>query len=174
MANLGNKTVDYRVYDRTGGKATLVGDITNYKRPTIANLTETMKGAGILGEIEIPTYAQLASMDIEFSYKRNNKEIISLFSQSGKEIEVRSVVDVLDTTTGKTHTESHKEIIRVLPKELGLGQAETNTTTDGSAKFTVVYYNYIIDGVSVIEIDKLNGVCKIMGTDYAAVYKEAL
>jgi P2 family phage contractile tail tube protein len=170
----GNKTIQYAIYDRTNGRPEFVTDTSSYKRPSLEMLTDTVKGAGIMGEIDLPTISQLGSMEAEISFKKSNKKAVELFSQKSHNLEIRWASDALDSSNGSMKTEANKEIIKGIPKKLDLGNIETNTANEGTLTFEIVYFQYIINGAAVIEIDKLNNVFKINGVDYAETIRQAL
>jgi len=171
---LGNKTIQYAIYDRTSGKPEYVGDTASYKRPSLEMLTDTIKGAGIMGEIDFPTLGQLGAMEAEISFKKSNKKAVELFGQKSHDLEIRWVVDALDSSDASIKAEANKEIIKCLSKKLDLGNIETNATNEGTLTVEILYYQYIINGESVVEIDKLNNVFKINGVDYASQIRQAL
>ena len=171
---LGNKTIQYSIYDRTNGRPEYVGDTSSYKRPSLEMLTDTIKGAGILGEIDLPTLGQIGALEAEISFKKSNKKAVEIFGQKSHSLEIRWASDLLDSSNGQIKAEQNKEIIRCLPKKLDLGKVETNTSNEGTLTLEVLYYQYIINGETLIEIDKLNNVLKVNGVDYAAAIRQAL
>ena len=171
---LSNKTIQYSIYDRTNGRPDYVGDTSSYKRPSLEMLTDTIKGAGIMGEIDLPTIGQLGSLEVEIAFKKSNKKAIEMFSQKSHEIESRWVSDSIDSSNASLKTDANKEIIKGIPKKLDLGSIETNTANEVSLALEVLYYQYIVNGESLIEIDKLNNVMKILGVDYAKAIRQAL
>ena len=115
-----NKTIQYSIYDRTeGGNPVFVADTTKVKRPEIALLTETLKGSGIMGEIDFPTMGQLGSMSYEITFKRTNKNAVVFFGQKTQQFETRWVSDVFDTSDAKFATCANKEIVKAVPKSIG-------------------------------------------------------
>lgn len=170
----GNKTLQYKAYDRTKGKPEFMPDVTSYKRPDIEEMTDTISGAGIMGEIDLPTLGQLSSLEVEFGFRRANKKSIELFAQEAHEIEVRWVTDVLDTAGAKITTCANKDIIKTVPKKLSLGNIETNSTNEATVSMECIYFKHIQDGETLIEIDKLNNVFIVNGVDYAKAIREAL
>ena len=171
---LGNKTIQYAIYDRSPGRPDYICDTSSYKRPSLENLTDTIKGAGILGEIDMPSLGQLGSMELEITYKRSNVKAIELFGQKSQHIETRWVTDALNSVNGSIKTDSNKEIIKCIPKKLDLGSIEANATNEVTGTYEIIYYQYIVNGESLIEIDKLNNVFKIRGIDYAEAIRKAL
>lgn len=171
----GNKTIQYSIYNRgNGGKAEFITDTTSIKRPSLEVMTDTVKGAGITGEIDLPTFGQLSAMEYEISFKRTNEKAVDLFGQKTQHIETRWVTDVLNTTSGNIVTCANKEIIKGVPKKLDLGNIETNSNNEASVTLEILYYKFIQDGKSLIEIDKLNNVFIVNGIDYAKSIREAL
>lgn len=171
----GNKTVQYSIYDRTeGGKPEFVADTTNLTRPSFVMLSDTIKGAGINGELDMPTMAQLGSLVYAIAFKRSNKKAVVLFGQKMQHLEVRWVTDVLDSESGKLSTCANKEIIKGYPKKLDLGDIETNKSNETSVELELTYYKFIQNGETLLEIDKLNNVFIVDGWDYAAELREAL
>lgn len=170
----GNKTLQYKIYNRTSGTADFITDTTSYKRPDLEIMTDTISGGGIAGEIDMPTLGQLSSMEIEIGFKRANKKAVELFAQKTQELEIRWVTDVLDTAGAIISTCANKDIIKAIPKKLSLGNIETNATNEASVPLEVIYFKHIQDGEALIEIDKLNNVFIVNGVDYADKIREAL
>lgn len=174
MGKIANKTIQYSVYDKTSGKSESVGDTTSYKRPDIEFLSDTLKGAGIMGEIDFPTLGQIGNLEGEMTFNKSNKQFMSLFSPGTHKIEVRWATDVVNSSDGSVSIEGNKEIIHMIPKTASLGNIETNSTNEATITYTITYYNYLINGESIVEIDKFNNVFKINGTDYSADLRKVL
>ena len=174
MGNIATKTIQYSIYDRTNGTAKYVDDTATYKRPDIEMLTDGFTGAGIMGEIDLPTLGQIGGMEGEITFNRTNQKVVALFSPGSHIIEARWVTNVLDTATGASKIQANKEIITLLPKSLSLGDIEGNETNESTMTYEVVAYEYLIDGKSMIKIDKLNNVFIVNGKDYSAQIRDAL
>lgn len=169
-----NKTIQYALYDRTNGRPKHIADTRTYTRPPISLMTDTFAGAGIMGEIDLPTWGQIQSMEGSLAFKTSDKDSIDLFSPKVHEIEARWVTDALDTSNIVMGTKAHKEIIKYYPKSADLGTIETNTSNEYSLTYEILYYKYIVDGYTVMEIDKLNSVFKVNGVDYYAQIRDSL
>ena len=175
MGKISTKTIQYSVYDKTvKGKTTYVDDTATYKRPDLEMLTDGFTGAGIMGEIDLPTLGQIGSMEGELSFNRTNKKVIKLFAPGSHKIEVRWATNVLNTANGNSAVQANKEILTILPKNLSLGDIEGNETNESSMTYEILVYEYFIDGKSVIKIDKLNNVFKVNGVDYSEQIRKAL
>ena len=174
MSKIATKTIQYAVYDRTGGTAKFVDDTTSYTRPEIAMMSDGIAGSGIMGEIDMPTLGQLDSMEIELVLNKSNERAIAMFAPGAHTAEVRWATNVLDSASGSSAVQANKEIIKYLPKSLGLGDIENNETNECTLTGEVLTYQYIVNGKTLIKIDKLNNVFIVNGKDYSAAIKAAL
>ena len=174
MAKISTKTIQYAIYDRTSGSAKYVDDTQSYTRPEIAMMTDGISGAGIMGEIDLPTLGQLDSMEIEVALNKTNERAVAMFAPGAHTMEVRWVTNVLNTANGNSEIQANKEIIKYLPKTLSLGDIENNETNEGTLTGEVLTYQYIIGGKTVIKIDKLNNVFIVNGKDYSSAIRSAL
>ena len=174
MGVLGNKVINYNVYHKVEKKLSKVDDTTSYKRPSFEYLTDSMKGAGIMGEIDFPAFAQFGAMSVEIALKRTNPKVVAMLTPGVHELEIRWAIDEMDTATGQTRTIANKDILRVLTKSLDTGSIEPNAANENKYAAEVLYINHIQNGRSLFEIDKLNYSYKINGKDYAARIRGAL
>ena len=67
-----------------------------------------------------------------------------------------------------------KHILVVIPKTHTPGTVAPATPENGTGEFAVRYWATYIDGKKVREIDPLNFICLIDGTDYLADVRKAL
>ena len=174
MGKIATKTIQYSIYDRTAGKAKFVDDALTYKRPSIEHLTDTFAGAGIMGEIDLPTLNAIAAMEGEITFNHANEGVIGLATPQVHTIEVRWVTNVLNSSTGNMEIKASKEIISYLPKNFELGEIENNETNESTLTYEILKYEYIMNGQSKIKTDKLNNVYMINGKDYSAQVRNAL
>lgn len=170
----GNKTIQYALYDRTEGGRKFVQDTTDVTRPDLEFATDTLKGAGILGEIELAALAQLKSMSHVITLNRSNPRSVALLEPKTHELELCWVTDVLDSTRGKLRASQNKEIFKAIPKKMSGGKVENGSNEGVTLELEDIYYKFIQDGESICEIDKLNNVCIINGVDYAKEIRQGL
>lgn len=173
MSKFASKTAQYAVYDRTNGTAKYVDDTLSYKRPEIAMLSDELKGAGIMGTIDLPS-GMLDSLEGELGLNKANDRAIALFAPVSHKIEVRWGTPVLDSASSTRVIQANKDILTMIPKTLDLGTIESNEANEGTLTYEILTFEHIIDGKSKIKIDKLNNVFIIDGKDYSAALKKAL
>lgn len=174
MSNISTKTAMYSIYDKTNGKTKYIGDTNSYKRPDIEMLTDTFTGTGIMGEIDIPTVGQIGAMEGELGFNKTTVEMADLFAPGVHTIESRWVTSVMDTATGNIRMQGNKEIIKIQPKKISLGEVKSNETNEASMTYEILSYQYLIDGKTIIKIDKLNFVFIINGVDYTESIRKLL
>ncbi|MCI1478118.1 MAG: phage major tail tube protein [Clostridium beijerinckii] len=163
MDGISNKVIDYSVYVRNDGKSTKMGDTTSVTLPSVEMLTDTIKGSGISGEIDVPTLGQIGSMETEVALRVSNEKYGTLISAN--ELEYRWVTDVLDPSTGKVSTNNHKAFLKVIPKKHEEGKLESGAAQDGKVTYETLAYKRIINGKEVLNVDKLNGIYAINGVN---------
>ena len=79
-----------------------------------------------------------------------------------------------NTQTGKIETVAAKHVMKVVPKKFAPGKLAAASAADASGEYAVSSYTLYLDGKKVIEIDPLNFVYYINGTDYLADVRKAL
>ena len=163
MDQITNKVIDYTVYVRDSGKATKIPDTTSVTLPSVEKLTDTIKGSGIIGEIDVPTYGQIGSMETEVATRTTNDKWGTLITAN--ELEYRWVTDVINPANGKVTVNSHKAFLKVINKKAEEGKLESGSAQDGSASYEVLAYKRIINGNEILNIDKLNGIFVVNGVD---------
>lgn len=161
---LSNKTVEFRLYADDGdGKLERIEDVTEVKLPEVEKLSDKIKGAGILGEIDMPTLGLISSMDMEVSTRTANENYGILVN--AQKIEVRWVTDKLDSSNCKVGVNAHKAFISVINKKISEGKIAQGDPEDGSITYEVIAYKRTINGKEILNIDKLNGIFAINGAN---------
>lgn len=142
--------------------------------PEISMLTEEIKGAGIAGNIEAVVIGHLEAMTATFSFRTVTDAAIKMTEPRIHNIDCRVAQQVHNTRTGQTTQEAVKHIMRTMPKKLAPGKAAPASTADVSGEHAVYYYAIWKNGKKVTELDPLNYICLINGTDYLAEVRKAL
>ncbi|WP_295163428.1 phage major tail tube protein [Selenomonas sp. F0473] len=165
-----DKLTDYAVF-KDGRLLLGTADIT---LPSISYMSDTIKGPGIGGEVEMPTMSMTSSMDIEINWRTINDDLTELMAPVAHDLEFRGAESHFDSGTGQIRQIPAIVKVRVLPKTGELGKFETSSTTGSSNKMECIYIKVTYDGKTKIEIDKFARVFSINGTDYMADIRAAL
>jgi len=142
-----------------------ISDNVACQLPKIEIDTAEVKGAGILGTIEMPATGQLGSMVIKMDFRATNKNIAGLAKNGKQNLELRFVKDTV-TATGSVAPEGSKIFATGIVKNYDLGKVEDNSTQECSFEFEILRYRQVTAGKEVLLIDKQNYIYKINGVDY--------
>lgn len=150
-----------------------IDDNVSCQLPSIEVQTGEIKGAGILGTIDMPVTGQVGSMTFTINMRSINKNAANLAKPGTQNIELRFARDVVNAN-GQVIPEGTKIFISGFNKKYDPGKVESPTTMDGSIDFEVVRYRQVINGVETLLIDKRNYIYKINGVDYMQKIRAAL
>lgn len=142
--------------------------------PEVNKKIETMTGAGLGGDIEIPIEGQFEAMSANIKFTNICEGMVV---EDGKvmEINVKAALQEADTEsheTGEVKILSASMKGRV--KSLKPGDIAPGTKAEAEVEMTVTYYKLEIDGKELYEIDKFNNIGRINGTDLAQAVRNAL
>jgi len=142
-----------------------ISDNVSCELPSVELDTAEIKGAGILGTIDMPATGQLGSMAMKMDFRSTNKKIAGMAKNGKQNIELRFVRDTV-TATGSVAPEGSKIFATGIVKKYDLGKVEDNSTQESSFEFEILRYRQVIAGKEVLLIDKQNYIYKINGVDY--------
>lgn len=139
--------------------------------PKIAKKTEDYRGSGMLGDVAISV--GLEKMELEVNYGGFDPRLYSQLSVCGtSDLPVRYVGVY---TTPNTCIPMAVEIyMRGEGHEVDPGTAELGKLSEFKMKYGLTYYRLNVDGVTVVELDFINGINIINGVNLAAAVLAAL
>ena len=123
-----DKLINYEVF-LDGSRKLGMADVT---LPKIKYATGTMKGAGIGGQVDMPTLGQTESMEIEIKWRTMNGDVVELLAPKTHNLEFRSANQHYDSATGELVPEGVVVTAKALPKEGDIGKLEPASNTDSS------------------------------------------
>jgi len=170
MNQVPEKLINFRVYE-DGNDLLGVADL---ELPSLEAMTETVKGAGIAGEVESPVLGHFGSMTCTINWRTIVRPIVHLAEPRVHNLDFRGASQVYNAATGEYRVQSVRVSTRALPKKTQLGKLDVGANADASNEFEVVYLKVTIDGKKLVEIDKYNYICYINGTDYLKKVRQAL
>ena len=165
MANiLGEKLINFRVYN---DNQELLG-LVDAELPTLEALSETIKGAGIAGEVDSPTLGHFGAMTLKLNWRVTELGALKLAAPKAHAIELRGSIQRWNGSLGTYETLALKVVTRCVPKSGPLGKLTPAAAQEPSAEFSVRYLKVFLAGRAYLEIDPLNFICVIDGVDYLA------
>lgn len=165
-----NQVNNYSVW--YGGTRFLgMADIT---LPNLTNLTDELKGAGLGGVINVPVMAHFDDWSATFNFHTITKEAVNLLRQDCLKLEARAGIQYHDPGPCTLSIGSWRFVMQVLPRGFDLGKLEVGTKEGLAVEMAVGYIKAVQDGDEVIEIDKYNLICRILGQDYGTAIRQAI
>jgi len=150
-----------------------IDDNVSCELPSIEFGTTEVKGAGILGTVDMPSPTQINAMSFKISSRSVNKKTAALAKTGKQNLELRFVRDVVQSD-GTVIPASTKIFITGVVKKYEPGKVEQGSTMDGSLEFEVLRYRQVIEGEETLLIDKFNYQYVVNGVDYMAAIRAIL
>lgn len=161
---------DYLCY-REGNKIPGTVDVT---LPKITPKAVTVNGAGIAGDMDMPTKGQTENMETELTFRTTSEEVVALSQCRSTLVEFRGAQFNYDAATGEYKQNPCVVVMRIMPKETDLGKFASAETTEAKITANVSYLKVTISNKKMIEIDKFNYIHYVNGVDYLADVRSML
>lgn len=146
----------------------LLGVTGDIKLPNLEPLSETISGAGMMGEILVGNPGHFGSLSIEIPFRTMTAQAFTLLKASGQTITLRGGSQMLDETTSQITHVPVKVTFKGPPAGLDLGKFAVGAGTESKNKVEIWYLKVEIDGKVFVELDKLNFVYILNGEDQLA------
>jgi P2 family phage contractile tail tube protein len=167
---LATKINAYNVY--LDGKK-LVGISDEVTLPDFEALTETLSGAGILGEIDEPLLGHFKASEMEIPFRTLNEYMFRLASMSkALNLTLRASTQTIDTGNINTGAMPSRIVIKGKNKAITGGKLKQGEGTGSSIKVEITYIMIEVNNVKKFELDKLNFVYKVNGVDLLAAIRK--
>lgn len=149
---------------RNGTK--LIGTSGEVELPEITNLTDTIEGAGTGGNLEVPVIGLTDTMDMQIPFTTLSRDAFSLMNPGETaDLALNGAIQCMDGGTGKVGYSQMSVSVRGLVKTFTPGTVKAGAKMESSVTLSLSYYKIVIDGTTMLEIDKLNGVYIVDGED---------
>lgn len=159
------KVVNYNLYDDV---EKLLGIGTEMTLPNFEPLTETISGAGILGEWESVSQGHFGSQSVEISFRNLGSQAIALQQMKDRMLVLRAAQQAYDVSSGGIQHRGLKISMKGQPKGLNTGKIAVNANTETTVVYEIMYIKIEEDGKVLVELDKLNFVYVLNGEDQLA------
>lgn len=140
--------------------------VTEVTLPNLAYITETIAGAGIAGSYDSPTVGHFQSLTLTLNFRALGNDVLNLISPSMTLLTLRGSVQIYDPALRRQVEKQLTIVTDAMPKEFNLGNMTPATAMGASSNQELTYVKLMLDGVEWLEIDKINYICRINGTDY--------
>lgn len=170
MLNFDESVINFAVYEDS---VEYVG-MSGVTLPNLAAIVQTLSGAGIAGNVEVPVLGHYDVMSLTLNFRTTTEHSVRLSEPRRHNIDLRMAQQIEDTVAGEVKVQSIKHVLVVVPKTDTGGTVAPAAPTNGSGEYSVRYWATYIDGAKVREIDPLNFICEVNGVDYLADVRKAI
>ena len=170
MPNFDESVINFAVYEDS---VEYVG-VAGVTLPNLAAIVQTLSGAGIAGNVEVPVLGHYDVMSLTLNFRTTTEHSVRLSEPRRHNIDLRMAQQIEDTVAGEVKVQSIKHVLVVVPKTDTGGTIAPAAPTNGSGEYSVRYWATYIDGAKVREIDPLNFICEVNGVDYLADVRKAI
>ena len=158
---------NYNVYDDRANR--LIGVSGEVELPNFEAMTETISGAGILGEYDGPVTGHFSSMSIKIPFSNLWMNLYDLMNTTTPpQLTLRGSMQVTDTDTNVTDYEPVKIVLRGQCKVAESGKVDVGKKMESSIEMEIAYIRIQVAGVDLVELDKLNFKFLLNGVDMMA------
>lgn len=148
--------------------------IADVQLPVLQAMSESVKGAGIAGEVDAPVSGHFGSMEVSFNWRTLDKSAVELMAPGVLHMDLRGEQEIYNSTDRIIEKQAVKVVLACRPKEFDPGKFDTGAQTGSSSKFEVLYEKITVGGVDVLEYDKYGYIYTVNGTDYMAQTRDNL
>jgi P2 family phage contractile tail tube protein len=157
------QNINFSVYD--GDSQDLLG-VAEVTLPSFEAMTETISGAGIAGEMDMPVLGHFGGMTVEISWRTMTVDATKLSKQVGHKFDMRASIEQYDEQNATISSIPMKIVMVTVPKTLNLGNLNVGAGSDSSNEFECSYIKVLINNEEVVELDKFNYIYRVHGVDY--------
>ena len=154
---------DFNLY--TAGSR-LVGITGEVVLPDFEAMTETISGAGILGEIDASVIGRFGSMEIEIPFRVTNKDYFDMIDPTQPaDLTLRAAQQYQVKTTQAVDWMGMRVVVRGQIKKLSLGTVKQGGAMEASITVEITYIMIELDGKEKLLLDKINPNYRVNGKD---------
>lgn len=133
---------------------------------TLPEVTPVTADVAAMGTMTIPIWSLLENMEASITKIGVDTGLRDAIKPDMKPIEARWVQTVTDAN-GNTKNVGCKAFLKGVPTKIpGIGIA-VGEASENEVTFSVTRYGLFVDGAEMFLIDRLAGICRIGGKDYA-------
>lgn len=157
----------YNIYNDKAKK--LVGISGEVELGELEALTDTIEGAGVLGEIEDAVTGQFASIKVKIPFAVLYEDMFTLMDTTNPtQLTLRSSMQCMDPTTGATGYYPVKIVVRGKATNTSLGKVVKGKKGEPAIELELLYIKIQINNKTTLELDKLNFKFVLNGKDMLA------
>lgn len=144
----------------------LIGVAGEMNLPELTNLTDSLEGAGTGGNMDIPVIGLIDDMEMEVAFMSLCEDVFSVMDPTeSADLTFNGALQGSDTGTGAVKYQNLSVSVRGQVKKFTPGTLKSGAKMGSSVTLGLSYYKVVLDGKTMIEVDRFNGVYVINGKD---------
>lgn len=144
----------------------MVGLTDEVTMPDFDAITETLSGAGILGEIDEPTLGHFGASEIEIPFRMVDDQMFELMDMGASiNITLRISNQAIEQANFQTDFMPSRIVIKGKKKGFKGGSAKQGASMKPSVKIEILYILIEVNQKKKFELDKLNVIYKVNDKD---------
>lgn len=151
-----NHVANYSVF-RDGRRLIGLADIT---LANMQNLTDSLKGSGIFGEIDMPVQAHFQPMSVTMNWLTITDDALFATVQDGAQLDAWAAMQEHDSSNNKIIHRGWRFVMQTAPKAFNLGKLEVGAKNEGVSEYELIGIRVLSNDKIMLEINKANGVCR--------------
>ena len=169
-ARVNQSVINFHVYEN----ATEYYGMAEVGLPEVSTIVNDVRGAGISGTFEGVVLGHIEAMTLTLNFRTPVRDSYKLLEPYDHHIDLRVALQDKDPVSGRQVVVQMKHVFVCQPKSFNPGQVSPANPADASGEYAVTYWATFIDGQKVLEIDIMNFIYFVNGTDYLAEVRRAL
>ncbi|MDX8367783.1 phage major tail tube protein [Cytobacillus sp. IB215665] len=165
------KVNDYRVYPN--GSTDLRG-VADLQLPSFDAMTESITGAGIIGEYEAANYGHFGSMKLTLNWRMITGELTEFLKPEALQLDCRIVNQEYAVAAANHAFTPQRVLVKGQVIKNDLGKVAKGSGYEGSTEIEVTYIKLEREGKTIVELDKMNYIYVVDGIDYMKKIREGL
>ena len=169
MKTIPTKINKYNVYN-AGNRLLGMGDEVTL--PSFEASSETVSGAGVLGEFDDPTVGYFSNMEQEIPFRVLDAEAVDMLDQTkAVQLELRGAEQTTNAG-GDIEFRPMRVVVRGRMAGFDPGKVKAGNGMETSVKLTIIYILIELEDQPMVELGKTTETFKIRGVDVLAKVKE--
>lgn len=171
MPTIPNHVANYSIF-KEGRRLLGLADVSVICN--LQNLTATLKGSGIPGEIDMPVQCHFQAMAVTLNWHTVTEDGVYTFWQDGAVLDCWAAHQYHDTEQNRIVHHGWRYVLGTVPKGYNLGKLEVGTTGDASTELELITIRVLFNGTEKLMIDKGNFQCRIDGRDFGGRIRQLI
>lgn len=150
-----------------------LGKVSSFTPPSLARKTEAWRGGGMIGAAKADFGIDDDGLQVQWKVGGYVRQLLRQFGATTMDaVQLRFAGAYQDDSTGVV--DAVEIVVRGRHSEIDRGEAKAGEDTEWSITTECVYYKETLNGITVFEVDVLNGVYKVDGNDLTENIRAAL